>query len=104
MATIVHADKPWAAITAECAKQGPRAAAIAYVGSAAPQMLPLAAGDTLVANAGTAALLSHATDPAALRAFINRGVAVYSIANLHSKVIATRRSAVVGSANASGRS
>jgi hypothetical protein len=100
----VHAGTPWAAITAECAKRGPRYAAIAYVGTKAPQLLRLEAGDVLVVNAGPESLLARATDPEALATFIKHGVAVYSARTLHAKMLATRRSAVIGSANASRHS
>jgi hypothetical protein len=77
---------------------------VAYVGSDAPDLLPLRRGDVLVVNAGRPALLAHATDPEALAAYVAAGVRVYTHSGLHAKVLATSSWAVVGSANASRNS
>ncbi|HEY9312447.1 hypothetical protein [Williamsia sp.] len=55
-------------------------------------------------NAGDDAIAAHATSPEALQAFFDRGVRLVSSSNLHAKVLATRTTAVVGSANASRNS
>jgi hypothetical protein len=94
----------WDAITTACHTRGPRVAAIAYVSTAAPALVPLKRGDILVCNAGDEALLTHATSPVALAEFIDRGVEVWSSPRLHAKVVATATHAVIGSANASDSS
>jgi hypothetical protein len=96
-----EAGKPWPAITKALRSAGPRYAAVAYVASGADELMPLRAGDVLVANIGDAAMASRATSPAVIRTFLDRGVDVYSLERLHAKVMATRRLAVIGSANAS---
>ncbi|ELB92924.1 hypothetical protein Rwratislav_11518, partial [Rhodococcus wratislaviensis IFP 2016] len=58
----------------------------------------------LIDNASKAAVRAHATSPAALAHYLNKGVRVLSSPTLHAKVIATNTRAVIGSANASENS
>lgn len=104
MGAELVAGSPWPMIRRACRTKGPRSAAVAYVGSDAPDLLRLRRGDVLVVNAGRAALLAHATDPEALAAYVAAGVRVYTHSRLHAKVVATSTWAVVGSANASRNS
>lgn len=104
MVTKVHGFHPWDEISLLSKLSGPRHAAIAFVGAKAPEMLNLEIGDVLVCNAGRSAIESGATNPFALREFIDRGVEVYSCSSLHAKVLAVRGYAIVGSANASKHS
>jgi hypothetical protein len=96
--------QPWLRFTDVCRGPGPRHIAIAYIGTDAPALMPLKRGDVLVCNAGREALLSHATSPDALQQYVDRGVKVFSDEDLHAKVIATKTTALVGSANASRNS
>lgn len=92
----------WPAVKSAAATAGPRHAAIAFIGVDAPDLLyRFGSRDILVVNAGDDSLRAHATNPTALRAFVTKGVSVWSVTNLHAKVIATGGRAVVGSANAS---
>ncbi|MEZ5157525.1 MAG: phospholipase D family protein [Candidatus Nanopelagicales bacterium] len=96
----------WDAITGAIAKspRGKRFAAIAFLGASAPSLLRLRAGDVLVVNASDMAVRSQSTSPEAIEGYLNAGVRVYSVADLHAKVIATKHQAVIGSANVSERS
>ncbi len=99
---LLYGPRLWDHLTDVAKKAGPRRAAIAFVGEAAPELLKkFGPRDILVVNAGDHALAAGATSPAALAAFLDRGVQLYSYSALHAKVIATKRSAVVGSSNAS---
>ncbi|WP_016881308.1 MULTISPECIES: phospholipase D family protein [unclassified Rhodococcus (in: high G+C Gram-positive bacteria)] len=104
MGTTFHGPSPWPHITRAIRTRGARYAAIGYLGQDAPELLPLRAGDLLVVNASKAAIRAHATSPAALAYYVNKGVRVLSSPTLHAKVIATNRRAVIGSANASENS
>lgn len=104
MTTKVHGFHPWDEISLLSKLPGPRHAAIAFVGANAPEMLSLETGDVLVCNASRSAIESGATNPYALREFVDRGVEVYSCSSLHAKVLAVRGYAIVGSANASRQS
>ncbi|MGH8920946.1 MAG: phospholipase D family protein, partial [Actinomycetes bacterium] len=104
MGTTFHAPSPWPHITRAIRTRGARHAAIGYLGQDAPDLLPLRAGDVLVVNASRAAVKAHATSPAALAHYLNKGVRVLSCPTLHAKVIVTARRAVIGSANASENS
>src|SRR5687767_10572494 len=99
-----EAVKPWPEITKALRSAGPRYVAIAYVASGADDLLPLKAGDVLIANVGDDAMRSRSTSPAVIRTFRDRGGDVYSCDRLHAKAIATRRLAIIGSANASTNS
>jgi hypothetical protein len=100
MGTTFHGPSPWPQITAALRTAGPRHAAIAYVDSNAPELLPLRDGDVLVVNAARAALRAHATSPTALAHYVEAGVRVLSSPNLHANVITTSRHAIIGSASA----
>ncbi|QHE73196.1 phospholipase D family protein [Rhodococcus sp. WAY2] len=104
MGTTFHGPSPWPHITRAIRTRGARYAAIGYLGQDAPELLPLRAGDLLVVNASKAAIRAHATSPAALTYYLNKGVRVLSSPTLHAKVIATNTRAVIGSANASENS
>ena len=101
MGTKVHGLHPCAELTRVSKLQGPRYAALAFIGADAPDMLALEDGDVLVCNASEGAIRNGVTNPQALREFSDRGVQLYSCASLHAKILAVRNSAAVGSANAS---
>lgn len=96
--------KGWPAITKAVKTAGPRHAAVAFLGSDAPELMPLTLGDVLVTNASDSAVRSHSTSPQAIETYLAAGVEVWSSGALHAKVIATAERAVIGSANASARS
>jgi hypothetical protein len=80
------------------------AVAVAYFGKGASRLLPLAKGSRLVVDASEASVASGQTCPADLIKLTNRGVALYSVPNLHAKVFVLGRIAYIGSANVSSRS
>ncbi|MBY4275463.1 hypothetical protein HQO27_18235 [Rhodococcus fascians] len=86
-------------------------AAIAYIGSQAAQYLLLLPGSSIVVDASDRVVRSGSTDPRVLLAWVKSGVKVYSLANLHAKMILAGSPSAdhpallaVGSANASGAS
>lgn len=101
MGTKMHGLHPWDELTRVSKLQGPRYAAFAFIGADAPDMLALEEGDVLVCNASEGAIRNGATNPLALKKFLDRGVQLYSCGTLHAKILAVRNSAAVGSANAS---
>ena len=66
--------------------------------------MPLRKGDILVCDASPAAIKRRLTSTKALRQYDRIGVAIFSLAGLHAKVIAARSFAWVGSTNASENS
>ncbi|EME18522.1 phospholipase D-like domain-containing protein [Rhodococcus triatomae] len=100
MGTTFRGPSPWPYITAVLHTTGPRHAAIAYLGTDAPNLLPLHTGDVLIVNAARTAVRAHATSPTALAHFVRQGVRVLSSPNLHANVITTPTQAIVGSASA----
>lgn len=83
----------------------PRLAAIAYLGENAPHLLgDFCAGDVVVCDASDGTIKSSSTSRKALNDLVRRGVHVYSLKNLHAKVICIGGTAVVGSMNASASS
>jgi len=97
---------PWIAITADVVKKrrNPIIAAIGYVGSNAYSVMPLHKGDFLVCDASERAIKQGVTNAEALRKFKSKGVRVFSVEGLHSKVLASEKFSWVGSANASSNS
>lgn len=78
--------------------------AVAYFGKGASKLLPLTEGSRLVVDASEAAVKGGQTYPPDLLTLVRKGVAVYSVSNLHAKVYVLGRSAFIGSANASRHS
>ena len=78
--------------------------AVAYLSAGASRLLPLPEGSRLVVDASERAVASGQTCPADLIKLVNRGVAVYSVPNLHAKVFVLGRAAYIGSANVSNHS
>lgn len=78
--------------------------AVAYFGAGAARLLPLRKGSRLVVDASERAVASGQTSPADLLSLVKRGVAVYSVPNLHAKVFVLGQAAYIGSANVSSRS
>jgi len=102
MRTTFLQEGVWPAITATIGKyRRPCLAAVAYAGLDAPKLLPLRRGSTLVVDASIAAMKSGLTHPDALRAFLERGIRIYSQQDLHAKVFVIGSKAVIGSTNAS---
>ena len=81
-------------------KHKPVLAAVTYVSYI--DGLPLGAGDTLVCDASDATAKSGGTDRETLRALVTRGVRVFSLHGLHSKVVAAGPRAIVGSRTGPG--
>jgi|GEM_PF-719924 len=95
----------WRRITTTVKRRRSRChVAIAYFGKHGSELLPLTKGSVLVVDATLAAVESGQTHPGELLKLINRGVAVYSCAGLHAKVVVAGDEVFVGSMNASRRS
>jgi hypothetical protein len=94
---------PWNKIRTDLVsgRRGPVIAVVGYIGVDAPNVMPLRAGDSLVCDASPSAIKSRLTSTKALLDYDRKGVAIYSLEDLHAKVIASRNFAWVGSTNAS---
>ena len=105
MSTAFMSRDIWRQLTkaARGSRQG-AAVAVAYFGKGASRLLPLAQGSRLVVDASERSVASGLTCPADLLTLVNRGVAVYSVPNLHAKVFVLGDAAYIGSANVSSSS
>jgi len=105
MSTVLTTQDIWPQLT-KAGRQNRRrsAVAVAYFGAGASRLLPLERGSRLVVDASERAVASGQTCPADLLKLVKRGVAVYSVPNLHAKVFVLGKTAYVGSTNVSGRS
>lgn len=105
MATTFLQQGLWRELTSSIRKaKGKADVAVAYFGDKAGKQLPLGKGSRLVVDASEGAVKSGQTCPAELIKLYHKGVAIYSVPNLHAKVYVVGRKAYVGSANASRRS
>jgi hypothetical protein len=86
------------------ANNGPAYVAVPFVGSGAAKRLRLRRGDTLITRFDEAAIRVGLVDPREIVRFINRGVEVHAVSNLHAKVYVRGHTAIVTSANLSGHS
>ena len=75
----------------------PVLAAVAYVANA--KDLPLGKGDLLVCDASPAVAEAGSTVKRTLRKLVKDGVSVWSLQDLHAKVVVCGKRAIVGSAN-----
>ena len=105
MSTSFLSKGVWSQLTRAARESRQRCAvAVAYFGKGASRLLPLSKGSRLVVDASEGAVTSGQTCPADLVRMVKRGVAVYSVPNLHAKVFVLGRAAFTGSTNASNRS
>jgi hypothetical protein len=105
MSTVLLTQNIWPELTR--AVRGSRqrcAVAVAYFGAGASRLLPLRKDSCLVVDASERAVASGQTCPDDLLILVKRGVAIYSVPNLHAKVFVLGRSAFIGSTNVSARS
>ncbi|MER6591210.1 phospholipase D-like domain-containing protein [Micromonospora purpureochromogenes] len=101
------ADDTWHGLESYLGQATRKRAAIAYVGSAAADLLGLVSGDLIIIDGSDAALGAGLVDPAVIGAWLAAGVEVRSLWGLHAKVMhlqGRRTRVVIGSANASAHS
>ena len=100
MSTVFLTQDIWPQLTKAISETRLRCAvAVAYFGKDASRLLPLPKGSCLVVDASERAVSSGQTCPADLIKLVERGVAVYSVPNLHAKVFVVGRTAYIGSTN-----
>jgi hypothetical protein len=105
MSTVFVSQDIWPKLTQAVRACRQRCAvAVAYFGAGASRLLPLPKGSRLVVDASDHAVKSGQTCPTDLLKLVKRGVMVYSVPNLHAKVLVVGRAAFVGSANVSSHS
>lgn len=78
--------------------------AVAYLGQGGAKMLPLTKGSILVVDASEKSIKSGQTCPHDLLALYNKGVRVFSFANLHAKIYVIGHKIFIGSSNVSNNS
>jgi hypothetical protein len=91
----------WAEIQTSASKT-PKMAAVAYVSS--DQIIAFGNGDTLVTDASDDTIAGGQTRARVLEAALHRGGRLFSLPNLHAKVLVFADTAVVGSCNLSANS
>ncbi len=103
--SLLTRDAVWPSLSSTARKScSPAYAAIAYFGQGASKLLPLPKNSRVVVDASDAAVKSGQTCPTDLIAMQKRGIRIYSVPNLHTKVYVFQDAAFIGSANASNRS
>jgi hypothetical protein len=95
------ADDIWGRMSELAKVSKRRHVAVAYIASAGMKMLRLAKGDVLIVDMSEGRVKVGATDPALIRQYMDKGVAVYSLQRLHAKVFVFDKTAVIGSTNVS---
>jgi len=105
MTTTFLSREIWPQLT-KTVRGSPRrcAMAVAYFGAGASRLLPISVGSRLVVDASERAVASGQTCPADLLKLLRRGVAIFSVPNLHAKVFVVGPVAYIGSTNVSSRS
>lgn len=78
--------------------------AVAYFGTGATKQLKLKTGDTLVVAMGLNNVKSGQVNPFEIEILLDKGVKIYNLSNLHSKIYLFDNKVIVGSANVSTNS
>jgi hypothetical protein len=95
----------WPLLTESVIAEGGMAdVAVAYFGNGASSLLPLSSGSRLVVDASEETVKAGSTSPTELIKLHLKGVAIYSVPNLHAKLFLVGERLFVGSSNASLRS
>lgn len=102
--TQLRNDDLWDRITALSAKKSPRFVAVAYLARGASRLLTLDEDDVLVVDMGDASVKTGRTDPQEVLQYLEKGVRVYCVENLHAKAFVLGPHVLVGSANVSAHS
>ena len=99
-------DTVWArlSVLARRPRRSAAAVAVPYLGVGAAKRLPLRRGDLLVTRFDDAAITAGLVDPRDVDKYLQRGVDVHAVTNLHAKVFVLGSCAVVGSTNISANS
>jgi len=92
----------WATIREMASQASRRRAAVAYVTDSS--LLPLGQDDVLIVDASDQSISTGRTVAVALETYLEAGVRLFSVGNLHAKVIILDDVAIVGSGNVSRRS
>lgn len=98
----ILSDKLWTQIDALAKQANHKEAAVAYVSS--DESIQFDKGDILVVDASDSAIELQQTSREVLATAVKKGASVYSVANLHAKVLVFDRITVIGSANISASS
>lgn len=105
MTTKLVTENVWPFLTAAAkATNLPAMCAVAYFSEGASRLLPLRSGSQLVVDASEASVAGGRTCPKDLILLWQRGVRIFSVENLHSKLLVLGSRAYIGSANASSHS
>lgn len=91
----------WKNISQLTKKSAKNKVAVAYFGKGASEQLPLKKDDILVIAMGLDNVRCGQVSPYEVEKLFNKGVKIYTVTNLHSKVYLFDNAAIVGSANAS---
>jgi hypothetical protein len=98
---IFHASQPWPRITQLARAAGKAYIAVPFIGQGSEKLLPIARDSVLVTRFDKNTLRQGGVCPGTVEQFIGSGVRVYQNNDLHAKVFAFAKRAVVGSANCS---
>jgi hypothetical protein len=98
----IFTNESWKQILEILPKKKPRFAAVAYVSSGCP--IDFRKGDTLICDASERAIKYGETDANTLKMLHGNGVEIFSLENLHAKVLVCEQYCVVGSSNLSDSS
>lgn len=105
MTTKLVTEDVWPFLTAAAkATSRPSMCAVAYFSEGASRLLPLRSGSRLVVDASEASVAGGRTCPKDLILLWQLGVRIFSVENLHSKLLVLGSRAYIGSANVSNHS
>src|SRR5262249_36005570 len=97
-------DTTWKRLTKLAWQTTSAKVAVAYLCQGASKLLPLKSGSVLVVDLSKAAVRSGQACPQEVIKLLRKGVEVHSCSNLHAKVFAFGRRAIIGSTNVSRNS
>lgn len=101
MATKFLSDSIWATIKTLSEKSRKMKVAVAYFGTGATKLFKLKQGDTLLVAMTLSNVKAGQVNPSEIEVLFKRGVEIFTLTNLHSKIFLFDKSVLVGSTNAS---
>ena len=98
------ADDIWATIRSLSLKSKRTKVAVAYFGTNGSKQLELKSGDTLIVAMGLNNVKTGQVDPNEIAKLFKKGVKIFTVQNLHSKIYLFDKHLIIGSSNVSSNS
>lgn len=98
---LLDYDNIWTTILKLGKEASHRQVAVSYLGTGARELLPLNKGDILIVNMSEGIIKNGLTNPFEIYYYYKKGVRIFNVSNLHSKVYIFDNKVIISSSNIS---